>query len=210
MSLFASLTSYGNWHLLPRRDKGSHAAQRSMFFPALQELGRDCVPNFQVLFQRKESREPCLTFQGLDHCQAPPTQEGTWLHLGLRLLLHSLWGITLSRAAPSVPTASPDLGWARLWRTSEGQFSSSSDLGPAEGATSSWRLITNRVLRTWNLFALDNTNSNRGVRMCRPSTSSQLKIKLILHKRPTVQINFGWSDDWSILTYNLCSIRGYD
>ena len=87
---------------------------------------------FQVLCQRKESREPfCSTLQGLDHCQAPPTQEGTWLRLGLRLLLHSLWGITLSSAAPCVPTASPDLGWARLWRTSEGQFSSSSDLGPA-------------------------------------------------------------------------------
>ena len=74
---------------------------------------------FQVLCQRKESREPRLTLQGLDHCQAPPTQEGTWLRLRRRLLLHSLWGITLSSAAPSVASASPDRWWARLWRTSE-------------------------------------------------------------------------------------------
>ena len=62
---------------------------------------------FQVLCQRKESREPCLTLQRLDHCQAPPTQECTWLRLGLRLLLHSLWGITL--------TTQPSNCFARSW-----------------------------------------------------------------------------------------------
>ena len=38
------------------------------------------------------------------------SNSGRRLRLGLRLLLHSLWGITLGSAAPSVPTASPDLG----------------------------------------------------------------------------------------------------
>ena len=47
---------------------------------------------FQVPFQRQGSREPCLTLQGLNHCQSPSTQKGS----GLLPLFHSHWIMTLS------------------------------------------------------------------------------------------------------------------